>query len=181
VPVAEAVAADVSRAGATFTSAILPRIIGSATFFAGEAPNLTPVHESARDGRLVDASAAATVRLSRSLMLDVSYLFDRLRDAQSGGDVYSNTIVRIRVGEQFTRAASLRTIVQRNQLTADARQTLLRPDRSVNVDVLFSYLTSPGTAVYAGANYNLASPDRSPALVNTGWQVFTKISYLVRR
>jgi hypothetical protein len=62
----------------------------------------------------------------------------------------------------------------------------------VNYDVLFSYLTSPGTAIYVGANDNFADIDprlvvtpsgllRSPTLNNTGWQIFTKMSYLVRR
>jgi hypothetical protein len=40
--------------------------------------------------------------------------------------------------------------------------------------ILFTYLTSPGTAVYVGANSNVARANR-------GWQVFTKMSYLVRR
>src|SRR5262249_14532089 len=71
---------DVSRAGATFTSSILSRLVGSGTFFAGRAPNLTSIDPRARrDGRLIDATATTTIRLSRSLMLDVSYLFDRLR------------------------------------------------------------------------------------------------------
>src|SRR5207247_4469241 len=64
--VASMVEANVSRAGVTFTSAILPRIIGSGGFFVGRAPNLTPVNPAdSRDGLIVDATAAATVRLSR--------------------------------------------------------------------------------------------------------------------
>src|SRR5262249_37426954 len=127
-----------------------------------------------------------------SLMLDVSYLYDGLRDAESGRHAYANSIARIRVGEQFTRAAAMRAIVQYNQLTADSRETRLQPSRNLNYDVLFTYLTSPGTAIYVGANYNLADidplllstpsgPQRSATLNNTGWQVFTKVSYLVRR
>jgi hypothetical protein len=188
---AERFESDVSRAGATFTSAALPRIIGSAALFAGRAPNLTPVNADPSEGRIVDATASVTVRLSRSLMLDLSYLFDRLRDSH-GGAIYANTITRVRVGEQFTRAASLRAIVQWNELNAESTRTALQSNRNVNYDLLFAYLVSPGTAVYLGANYNLADIDtalvesrgavlRSASLNNTGWQLFTKISYLLRR
>ena len=184
--------ASVSRAGLTFTSALLPRVIGSGGFFVGDAPNLTPtIEDGPQDGRLSDATAAVTIRMSRSLMLDVSYLFDRLRDVRAGGVVYANNIARVRMGEQFTRSAALRAIVQYNQLTVDSGRTILQPGRNVNYDVLFSYLTSPGTAIYVGANDNFADIDprlvtpsgllRSPTLNNTGWQIFTKMSYLVRR
>jgi len=183
---------DVSRFGATFTSAILPRVIGSAAFFAGSAPNIAPVAGPPTSGRVADASASATVRLSSSLMLDVSYLFDRLEDAASSENVYVNTIARVRVGEQFTRAAALRAIIQYNELTTNAAQTILEPGRNLNYDLLFTYLAAPGTAIYIGANYNLANLDlqlletangllRSPTLHNTGWQLFTKVSYLWRR
>jgi hypothetical protein len=125
-------------------------------------------------------------------MLDVSYLFDRLEDDASRQPFYVNTIARIRLGEQFTRAAALRAIVLYNELSADAARTTLQPGRNLNYDLLFTYLTSPGTAIYVGANYNLADVDpllrfstsglmRSPTLQNTGWQVFTKLSYLWRR
>ena len=143
-------------------------------------------------GRIVDATGSATIRLSDALMVDLSYLFDRLRDQRSGEVVYANTITRVRVGEQFTRATALRAIVQYNQLRVNSLQTTLQPDRSINYDVLFTFLTTPGTAVYVGANYNMANIDpllaqtatgllRSSRLNNTGWQVFTKMSYLVRR
>jgi len=98
----------------------------------------------------------------------------------------------VRVGEQFTRAASLRAIVQWNELTADGARTALQSSRNANYDLLFAYLVSPGTALYLGANYNLANIDtslvesrgavlRSASLNNTGWQLFTKVSYLLRR
>jgi hypothetical protein len=59
----------------------------------------------------------------------------------------------------------------------------------VNYDVLFTYLVSPGTALYVGANYDVL--DIGPAIEtrtrvlgnesNSGWQLFTKVSYLLRR
>lgn len=95
------------------------------------------------------------------------------------------------MGEQFTRAVAVRAIIQYNQLAVDSKSTSLPPTRNLNYDVLFTFLRSPGTAIYVGANYNLADVDlsldstaagsvRSRSLHNTGWQVFTKASYLFR-
>jgi len=185
--------AGASRAGATFTSAILPRVIGSGSFFAGDAPNIAPARDAApSDGRLVDATASATMRVTDSLMVDVSWLFDRLRDPRSSATAYSNAITRVRVGEQFTRALALRAIVQYNALAVNPLISSIPPGRNLNYDLLLTYLTTPGRAIYLGANYNLADVDprliaasgglvRSPSLTNTGWQVFTKMSYLFRR
>jgi hypothetical protein len=185
--------ADVGRSGATFTSSMFPRVVGSGTFFAGKAPNITPASGVLpMTGRVVDATATLTVRVTSSLMVDVSYLLDRLRQEAVERPVYVNTISRVRVGEQFTRALALRAIVQYNQLDVDATQSALRPGRNLNYDLLFTYLVTPGTAFYVGANYNLADVDvrlasattglgRSQSLNNTGWQVFTKMSYLWRR
>ena len=185
--------ARASRAGATFTSAILPRVIGAGTFLAGDAPNIAPPHPLApSDGRLIDATASATIRVTRSLMLDVSWLYDRLRDPALRADAYSNSITRVRVGEQFTRALALRAIVQYNALTVNPLLSAIPPGRNLNYDLLLTYLTTPGRAIYIGANYNLADIDprlvptaggllQSPSLNATGWQVFTKMSYLFRR
>jgi len=182
-----------SRAGVTFTSAILPRVIGSGTFLVGDAPNIAPPRPLApSDGRLVDATLSATVRLTGSLMVDVSWLYDRLRDRESAADAYANNITRVRIGEQFTRALALRAIVQYTALAVNPLLSSIPPGRNLNYDLLLTYLTTPGRAVYLGANYNLADVDprlvatgavllRSPALTNTGWQVFTKMSFLVRR
>jgi len=120
-------------------------------------------------------------------------LFDRLRDAESGQMVYSDQITRLRLGHYVTRALAWRAIVQYNQLAVDSFATTLQPSRNLNYDLLFTYLTTPGTALYVGANYNLANVDttfdalgsaslsRTSTLNNTGWQVFTKMSYLFRR
>jgi len=187
------VVTSTSRSGFDFATAFFPRVLGSASFFAGDAPNITPAGDAQpQAGRVADATATLSIRLSRALTVDCSYLFDRLNDTASDRIVYSNGIARVRVGDQFTRALSLRGIVQYDTLSIDPRLTRLQPARNLNYDLLLTYLTSPGTAVYAGANYNLANLDprliaapggllRAPGLTNTGWQVFTKVSYLVRR
>jgi hypothetical protein len=188
-----AIVTSTNRSGFDFATALFPRVLGSATFSAGDAPNITPAGDfQPQAGRVADVTTTLSIRLSRALTVDCSYLFDRLNDTASERTVYSNGIARVRVGDQFTRALSLRGIVQYNTLSVDPRLTRLQSTRNLNYDVLLTYLTSPGTAVYTGANYNLANLDprliaapggllRADALTNSGWQVFTKVSYLVRR
>jgi len=165
----------IDRYGANFSSSWFSRIVGSATFFVGNAANLTRARRNSAAGRPDRrCDGTASIRFSRSLTTDWSYLFDRLTDAATGALVYSNTIVRLRIGDQFTRVLSLRAIVQYKRLSVDARETSLGPQRNTNYDILLTYLTSSGTALYVGVNSNFA-----PA--NTGWQLFTKMSYLLRR
>ena len=174
----------VNRYGAEFSTSGSTRIVGSASCFAGDSVNLTPrAGRLPPAGRIADATATASIRLSDSLTTDWSYLFDRLVDAATGRHVYASSIVRVRIGDQFTRALSLRAIVEFNRLEVDTAQTTLSPSRHVNYDLLFTYLAAPGTAIYIGGNYNAAAldPFRSATLANSGWQVFTKMSYLVGR
>ncbi len=68
----------------------------------------------------------------------------------------------------------------------------LLDQNSFNGDVLFTYMVTPGTAIYAGYNSNLQNLDRSlantpdgllrtrSAFLNDGRQVFIKLSYLFR-
>jgi hypothetical protein len=82
--------------------------------------------------------------------------------------------------------------VQYDRLLADPAATALDIRRRVNLDLLVTYLPSPGTALYVGCNDNLENIDpsltltprgllRSPrGLRSDGWQVFVKASYLLR-
>jgi hypothetical protein len=190
--IGETLEAHADRQGIDFQSAILPRLIGSASGFVGDGVNLTPTGAIVPSaGRLTDAMASATIRASRSLMIDISQLFDQLRDSRTTRVVYVSNISRIRVGEQFTRALAVRAIIQYNQLAVDPSSTTLRASRNLNYDVLLTFLRSPGSALYVGANYNLANAAASPTgaspaasvtttLTNSGWQIFTKMSYLFR-
>jgi hypothetical protein len=183
---------NANRRGLTMTSAIWPRVIGAVTLSTGDAANLAPRADVAPPaGKIVDVTVTATTRLSRSLMVDTSYLIDQLREVQSRRVAYVNNIVRVRVAEQVTPALAIRTIIQYNQLAVDDQATTLPRSRNLNYDALLTFMTSPGTAVYVGANTNMADIDprllptalgllRTPALHNTGWQVFAKASYLFR-
>jgi hypothetical protein len=180
------------RAGLSFSTAMLTHLIGSTTFFVGNATNLTPTtFLKPSPGHVLDATATLSIRISSAFTLDGSYLVDRLEDARTRRTVYSNGIIRMRLANQFSRALSARAIVQYDRLTVNPSETLLRPIRRLNYDVLVAYVAS-GTAVYLGANYDLATFDpqlevtpvglpRSQTLSNDGWQVFAKMSCLVRR
>lgn len=169
------------RHGFDFVTNLSARIIGSVSMSRGDGVNLTPVgHGLPTPGSLFDVTTTASLRLSHTLSVDGTYLIDRLTDAVSNTAVYTDHIYRLRVSDQFTRAWSMRAIVQYDDLAAARTHTTLPARRNVNYDVLLTYLVSPGTAVYVGANSNMSTRNQ-PTLVNDGWQVFTKLSYLVRR
>ena len=114
-----------------------------------------------------------------------------LAGVESGTAVFNNHILRSNVKYQFNRRFSLRAITDYNAVLANS--TLLKSPKTkhVGMDVLFTYLLHPGTALYAGYtdlydNLRL-DPTMNPALqyssspdLNTGRQVFVKPSCLFR-
>jgi hypothetical protein len=136
-----------------------------------------------------EASAGMTLRPSSRMRLDEKYLFTRLRTA--GECVFTNHIARSRVNYQFSREASLRFIVDYNGVLPNARLAHLDRSKHIGLDALFTYMLNPGTALYLGYtdlydNLRL-DPTLNPALtrtgypdLNTGRQVFVKLSYLLR-
>ena len=111
----------------------------------------------------------------------------------SGGPIFTNRIVRAKAQFLFTRELQARAIVQWDDLSAARERTFLTPHRTVNVDVLLTWLLHPGTAVYAGFNDNRADLDGrfsgavagllrpGGVLTSDGRQFFIKASYLWRR
>ena len=187
----ESFRASADRTGIDFQSAIFPRLLGSVSAFVSDGVNLTPVAAiTPPSGRVTDATATTTVRISRSLTIDLSQLVDTLRDRITDRVAYVNNISRVRVGDQLTRTVAVRAIVEYKRLNADASTTTLQTNRNLNYDVLFTYLRSPGSAIFVGANYNMADADfslpTSTSVVstrgwaNTGWQAFAKMAYLFR-
>ena len=92
---------------------------------------------------------------------------------------------------QFTRELSFRAIVDYNGVLPNASLVTLERKKRVSYDLLLTYLLHPGTALYAGYTdiyENLMfDPSRPPYLrlsgfpdMNTGRQVFVKLSYAFR-
>jgi len=177
----ETVDTRADRRGFDFVTNATKRVIGSLSLSQGDGINLTPASGTVPEaGRLLDITATASVRFSRALTADATYLLDRLSSQTSADRIYTDHIYRLRLTDQFTRAWSTRAIVRYDDLATAPGRTTLQMRRNVNYDLLLTYLASPGTAIYLGANSNSSSRDRS-VLANDGWQVFTKLSYLVRR
>lgn len=136
------------------------------------------------------ASLGMVLRPIRRLQLRNSYFFTALR---SGEDtIFNDHIVSVRANYQFTRAISLRVILQYETTITNPDLTSLEDRRNLNADVLFTYLLNPWTALYVGyngnrQNLNLIEEDgrlhiirTSGTLLNDANQFFMKFSYLFR-
>ena len=139
-----------------------------------------------------------TFRPTPRLRLDHTYLYSRLTTlpgaAPAGGPpvrVFTDRIVREKLNYQFSRALSLRAIGDYAAVDRDSTLSRVTPEQRWTMDVLFTYLVNPGTALYVGYRdgyENLAlQPGSPPTLYRTdeptisvGRQVFLKMSYLLR-
>jgi len=127
-------------------------------------------------------------RLSVSQTALWSSLAGRDRTPAAGTDIFDNVLLRTRANYQFTRAWSLRTILDYQALDPNPAVVDLERSRRVVADVLLTWLAHPGTAIYAGYTdgYDELQVDPTrPAfetgtLRSTGRQVFVKASWLLR-
>jgi len=143
------------------------------------------------------ASLDLTLRPAPRLRLDQRYIYSHLRTrpgwqiASAAASTYNNHILRSKVNYQFTRELSFRAIVDYNGVLPNASLVTLERKKRVSYDLLLTYLLHPGTALYAGYTdiyENLMfDPSRPPYLrlsgfpdMNTGRQVFVKLSYAFR-
>ena len=106
--------------------------------------------------------------------------------------VFVNHLVRTRLNYQFTRALSLRLILDYNGVLENPSLIVLDRQKRVGADALLTYLIHPGTAVYVGYTDTLENQallgGNTPYIgrtafpsVTTGRQLFMKVSYLIRR
>jgi uncharacterized protein DUF5916 len=127
-----------------------------------------------------DASVRVTLRPAARLRMEQRYLFNAL--SRGGRSIFTNHIFRTRANYQFTRAFSMRAILDYSALSAEASLVALSRDRRCTGDVLFTYLLHPGTALYVGYTDRYLNDDEqpSPRLRSSARQVFVKASYLLR-
>ena len=135
------------------------------------------------------AQAGFTLRPNAHWKLDETYLYSELATPSDG--IFNNHIIRSKANYQFNKAASLRAILDYNAVLPNAALVNLDREKHVGADVLLTYMLNPGTALYVGYtdlfdNLRL-DPMVSPVLkrtafpdLNTGRQVFVKLSYLFR-
>lgn len=153
---------------------------------------------------MTSTSAGFTLRPAPKLKIDQSYLYTRLgaerswlpsalssEMADAANAIFNNHILRTKVNYQFTRALSVRAIVDYNGVLPNQSLVSLEKSKRVGTDLLLSYFVHPGTALYVGysnALENVAwdplmSPNfrRTPGLgTMTGRQFFVKMSYMFR-
>jgi hypothetical protein len=149
------------------------------------------------------AFAKATVRPTKGLTIENTYLMTRLLDQNTNLNIFNNHIMRSKWNYQFTKEFSLRLIGEYDTTIANPFLTTLQNTKGFNGDVLFTYMLTPGTAIYAGYNSDLQNLDPRlvracdglPCLpgqgfdgllrtrnnfINDGRQIFIKLSYLFR-
>jgi hypothetical protein len=167
-----------------------------ASFQKGTAINYDPAPQLAPFlGRTSEASAGFTIRPEPHLQIEETYIYSGLRvgnesklaGAAPGTAIFHNHIVRSKANYQFTRRLSLRFIADYNSILPNGALTSLEKAKRVGLDALFTYMLNPGTALHAGytdlyENYRLdPALHRASGLdLNTGRQVFVKLSYLLR-
>jgi Domain of unknown function (DUF5916) len=149
------------------------------------------------------ATMRGTVRPTKGLTIENTYLMTRLLDQNTNLNVFNNHIMRSKWNYQFTKEFSLRLIGQYTTTIANPGFTTLQNTKQFNGDVLFTYLLNPGTAIYVGYNSDLQNIDPSllrtcgglacapgesfdgvlrtrNSFLNDGRQIFIKLSYLFR-
>jgi hypothetical protein len=133
-----------------------------------------------------DLQAGFTLRPVARLKIDEVYYLTRMRTAQAS--VFTNHLTRSRVNYQFTRALSLRMIVDYNAVLENAALIDLQRQKRLTGDALLTYLIHPGTALYVGytdrlENLGLYNGEVRPIgfpSTTTARQFFAKVSYLFR-
>ena len=151
------------------------------------------------------ATATITVRPSRSLRIDNTYILFRLHECLTCQNPepghlprpfgsMNNHIIRTKWNYQFNKELSFRFIGQYNAVLANPNFTYLQTAKNFNADFLFAYLVHPSTAIYVGYNSNLENIAEVPVpdglggvnhvaggrLRNNGRNFFVKASYLFR-
>jgi hypothetical protein len=154
--------------------------------------------------RRTSANLTLTIRPTRSLRIDNTYILLRLRECpecpfpQSAGlrplGSFNDHIIRSKWNYQFTKELSFRFIGQYGAVLANPAFTYLQTAKSFNADFLITYLVHPSTAIYVGYNSNLENvglplaPDglgglnhnANGRLLNDNRNFFVKASYLFR-
>jgi hypothetical protein len=133
--------------------------------------------------------ANLTFRPTSRFKLDEIYYYTALR--VPGATVLVNHLARSRLNYQFSRALSLRMIVDYNGVLENPSLVNLPRQKRVTGDVLLTYLIHPGTALYVGYTDRLENlrlfPGLPPTVTAIGFpstttarQFFAKLSYLFR-
>ena len=145
------------------------------------------------------ATAGVELLPTPALRWEESYIYNSLKvrkddTAQGlvkGTPVFNNHILRSKLNYQFTKALSLRFILDYQSVLPNSSLVDLEKTKRPVFDVLFTYLLNPGTALYVGyterrENLAIDYPEQRSLFrtqypdLRTDRQVFIKLSYLFR-
>lgn len=179
---------------ATATSAISYWLTPTLTVGAGDGVNYQPVAgQKPLSGKARNAALDLLFAIGRHVRVDQALLWNDLRTRSGSGStsrvpVYRSLLARTKLTYQFNRFYAMHLILDEDELVTNKALNALPTDKHRNVDVLFSYVPIPGTAVYMGYS-NLRQNMRwsrqaheleitDSIAMNTGHQLFMKFSRL---
>jgi hypothetical protein len=150
----------------------------------------------------VTARFGLTLRPMPRFRVDETYIYSRLATREGSTPagfspatpIFNNHILRSKLNYQFTKALSLRAILDYNSVLPHPQLVALSRTKSLKADLLLTYLLNPGTALYIGysdlyENLEIDPLTAAPLRIlrrtgspghSTGRQVFIKLSYLFR-
>jgi len=179
--------------GLAFATSLIPEVTFAFELGRGSTIHFTPpLGEAPEAADVTSLDLTLTLRPWNPLTIDNTYLSTRLASPEDRGRIFDNHILRSKWNWQWNHELSFRVIAQYDELDADETATSLRTRKSLNFDVLATYLVNPGTALFAGYNGNARSLDlvrpewerprltAADDLTYDAWQVFVKFSYLFR-
>jgi hypothetical protein len=170
-----------------------------ASFTTGQAINYAPASGLVPFlGDSATASLGWTWRPAERVRLESSYYYTHLTERERapgeiGVDprtVFDNHLARLKLNYQFTRALSVRSILDYYALLPDEALIGYTRSQVVTGDVLLTYLIHPGTALYIGYTNRMENVAIDPMVRRlrltefpgtvTNRQIFAKVSYLLR-
>src|SRR5207245_3419159 len=105
------------QSGVTFGTSVFARCVLSGTFSTGRGIDFVPPAGLPPEAANVrNTTTTLSVRLTDAFTLDGSYILTRVRDASADATHFNEQTLRTKWTYQFTRAASMRTIVQYHDL-----------------------------------------------------------------
>jgi hypothetical protein len=143
-------------------------------------------------GKSLGGNASLTFLPTSQLQIDETYMYVRLAtEGNRSISIFNNHIWRTKANYQFTREFSLRAIVDYNAVLANDALVNLGRTKRLGLDLLFTYMLHPGTALHIGYTDNYENlrfnPSESPLVqhgsfpdTSVGRQIFVKLSYLLR-
>jgi hypothetical protein len=170
-----------------------------ASITTGQAINYAPASGLAPFlGDSTSVSLGWTWRPAERVRLESAYYYTHLTEGeqapqQIGADrrtVFDNHLARLKLNYQFTRALSVRSILDYYALLPDGALIDYTRSQKLTGDVLLTYLIHPGTALYIGYTNRMENVAIDPMARRlrfteypgtvTNRQIFVKVSYLLR-